>query len=132
MTEATIDDFIRLFEQARLDEHGYQAYELIRVTLHPADFSALRKHCDFVDFNATTPQGNRSLLAQGDMWGTEIRVDARGVKGLAYVVARHHAHSLDSPLVGSTIIIVQPPEPVRRTSWARVLDDDALGVEQHG
>jgi hypothetical protein len=134
MTEATIDDFIRLFKQARLDEHGYPAREIIRVTLHPADFSALRKHCDFADYKTVQvpPQAPRSSLVQGDLWGTEVRVDARGEKGIAYVVAKN----LDrpgEPLIGSLIPIVQPPEPVRRTSWARVLDDDDLGVElQHG
>lgn len=117
-----IADFARLWKKAVEDQLGYRVREILRVSLHPLDFEVVARTAAFVPSPRTpdTPADFR-----GKLWGVDICCDARNEKGVAYVVTK--STNPPSPQqIGNRMYIVVTPDPERRTSWSRILDDDGL------
>jgi hypothetical protein len=113
----TIDDLSRLVHRAQQETK----HEIIRVILHPDDFRIVSLSPAF----ASAAYGPSQVACRGHLWGVPIHVDPRNEKNIAYVVTRDDEHRRSA---GTPYKIYDPPEPVRRTAWSRVLDDE-IGVD---
>lgn len=118
------EDLARILKQLERDHR-----EVVRLTLHPADFADLQREAGGSAFSSA-PYSATQVACRGHIWGVAVHVDPRNEKNIAYVVTKDD----DARGVrrGAPFLINKPPEPVRRTAWSRVLEDDPLGVDPQG
>jgi hypothetical protein len=111
---SVLDDLARALQEVASEP------EVLRLVLHPKNFLAVANNAAFVP----APPNGIQIPCRGHLWGVPIHVDPRNEEDIAYVVTREDKRSK-----GRSFKLNAPPEAPRRTAWARVMDEDPLGVD---
>lgn len=118
---ATIEDLSRIFQAAQRTSKS----KIIRVRVHPSDFSTLSRSEHLVSFRSILkPDGQDAAShSQYTVWGVPVFIDPRNEQGIAYVVT---SEVDDLRAIGTPYQFSLGPEPRRRTAWD-ALDEDLFG-----